>query len=208
MKAKTSCTPKAAVRAQAQRERILAAALTCFVEHGFHAASMASISEAAQMSPGLIYRYFENKNAIILAIIERQLEEKRADIAALQSETELAPKIIDLFTRWQQDDPGVMSATLSFEMTAQARRDPQVADAVRTADRTSRSDFSDWIWRRHQHAGAELTQEQAQCRAFLVQCIVEGLAVRATREPDLDQDMLNNSLEFLLPLLLPRGNAD
>src|SRR5690606_14944113 len=76
-------------RAEAQRSRILNAAQQCFIEHGFHAAGMALISAAAGMSPGLIYRYFENKNAIILAIIERQLDEARADIAALQSGTDL-----------------------------------------------------------------------------------------------------------------------
>jgi AcrR family transcriptional regulator len=60
-------------------------ALKCFIEHGFHAASMANIAEAAQMSAGLMYRYFDNKNAIVLAIVERQLEEKRAGIRQLHS---------------------------------------------------------------------------------------------------------------------------
>ncbi len=53
-------------RAEAQRDRILCAALKCFIEHGFHAASMANIAETAQMSAGLMYRYFDNKNAIVL----------------------------------------------------------------------------------------------------------------------------------------------
>ena len=51
-------------RAEAQRERILAAAHKCFAERGFHAASMASIAETAEMSPGLIYRYFAGKAEI------------------------------------------------------------------------------------------------------------------------------------------------
>ena len=37
------------------------------------------------MSAGLMYRYFDNKNAIVLAIVERQLEEKRAGIRQLHS---------------------------------------------------------------------------------------------------------------------------
>src|SRR3546814_16038354 len=51
---------KAELRTLAQRERILCAAQKCFVEHGFHAASMASIAETAEMSAGLIPREFEN----------------------------------------------------------------------------------------------------------------------------------------------------
>ena len=42
-------------RARAQRERILRAAKRCFVEHGFHAASIADIARTAEMSAGLIY---------------------------------------------------------------------------------------------------------------------------------------------------------
>ena len=71
---------KAQERAELQRGRILDAAQKCFIEHGFHAASMASIADTAGMSAGLIYRYFENKSAIILAIVQRQLELLRDDI--------------------------------------------------------------------------------------------------------------------------------
>ena len=61
---------KAGNRADAQRERILCAALKCFIEHGFHAASMANIAEAAQMSAGLMYRYFENKGDFFRVLAE------------------------------------------------------------------------------------------------------------------------------------------
>ncbi|MGL6222787.1 MAG: TetR/AcrR family transcriptional regulator, partial [Steroidobacteraceae bacterium] len=77
-------------RAEAQRDRILCAALKCFIDHGFHAASMASIAETAQMSAGLMYRYFENKNSIVLGIIARQLDEKRAGIRQLHSSNDIA----------------------------------------------------------------------------------------------------------------------
>ena len=58
-----------ATRAARQRERILEAAEKCFIESGFHAASMAHIADTAGISAGLIYRYFESKSAIVRAII-------------------------------------------------------------------------------------------------------------------------------------------
>ena len=64
-------------KADLQRDRILHAAQCCFIEHGFHAASMASIAATAEMSAGLIYRYFASKNEIIVAIIDRQLALQR-----------------------------------------------------------------------------------------------------------------------------------
>src|SRR5689334_7761613 len=86
-------TVKAEARTQAQRERILSAARKCFVEYGFHAASMASIAETAEISIGLIYRYFEGKNEIIVAIIEQQLTLLRADLALLDNSVDLAARL-------------------------------------------------------------------------------------------------------------------
>ena len=51
-----------------RRSQILDAALVCFAKHGFHQASMHDISAEAGISVGLIYRYFENKEAVIAAI--------------------------------------------------------------------------------------------------------------------------------------------
>ena len=131
MNAGMARTTKDTPRAEAQRERILCAAQRCFIEYGFHAASMASIAETAQMSAGLMYRYFENKSAIVLAIIERELQEGRTQIAQLHSSSELAAALYDVFTRWQVRDPSVMNAALFLEMSAEATRDPQIAAALR-----------------------------------------------------------------------------
>ncbi|MGI9246190.1 MAG: TetR/AcrR family transcriptional regulator, partial [Steroidobacteraceae bacterium] len=98
-----------ASRADAQRDRILSAALKCFIGHGFHAASMASIAEEAGMSAGLIYRYFENKHAIVLAIVERQLEEKRAVIRQLHSSSDFASCLLQAYQRWSAPEPGTMN---------------------------------------------------------------------------------------------------
>lgn len=48
-----------------RRREILAAAESCFVKSGFHAASMQDIASAAGVSMGSLYRYFANKEAII-----------------------------------------------------------------------------------------------------------------------------------------------
>ena len=51
-----------------RRSQILDAALVCFAKRGFHQASMHDISAEAGISVGLIYRYFENKEAVISAM--------------------------------------------------------------------------------------------------------------------------------------------
>lgn len=193
---------KAEARTQQQRERILGAARSCFVKHGFHAASMAKISETAGMSPGLIYRYFDSKNAIILAIIEQQLEDARSDIAALEPDSDLVPVLEQLFTRWQRDGCELMSPALMLEMTAEASRDPQIAQALAAADRVTGADLDAWIGKAAGGAGKDAAPRDIEARSFLLRCLLGGLAIRAIREPDLDPRVLSDSLRLVVPRIL------
>jgi AcrR family transcriptional regulator len=193
---------KGEARAQAQRERILTAARSCFVEHGFHAASMASIAKTAGMSPGLIYRYFDSKNAIILAIIGQQLEDARSDIARLKPDTDLVPLFRQLFTEWQCRDSELLSPALLLEMTAEATRDTTIAQALASADRVTGSDLREWLKEVAGSEGRAIGERELEARSFLLRCLLGGLAIRAIREPDLDPAVLTDSLELVLPRLL------
>lgn len=48
-----------------RHESILAAALQCFVERGFHGTAIPQIAEAADIAAGTIYHYFESKEALV-----------------------------------------------------------------------------------------------------------------------------------------------
>lgn len=189
-------------RAAAQRERILAAAQKCFIERGFRAASMATIAQTAQMSPGLMYRYFSSKDAIVLAIIERQLKESRIKIAELRESTDIAANLRRSFEEWQRGESQNMNVALFLAMSADASHDPQVAQALRASDRLVRADLTAWLGRSREDGGRELHGDVAGSRAVLIQCIVEGLAIRALREPDLDIDKLGPALDRLFDQLL------
>ena len=65
----------AALRNRARRDQVLSAARKCFVENGFHGSSMAELAKRAGMSVGHIYHYYESKDAIIEAIVDRDIEE-------------------------------------------------------------------------------------------------------------------------------------
>ena len=189
-------------RADAQRDRILCAALQCFIEHGFHAASMASIAEVAQMSPGLIYRYFDGKHAIVLAIVQRQLAEKQAAIRQLQSSEQIIDGLTQAFGQWARCGTDTMSVALQLEMSAEATRNPQIADALRASDAQTRSQFEEWLRRPRAEGGAGLTPERVRARALAVRLVVDGLTLRAAREPDLDTDEIRAALEMLVEPLL------
>lgn len=51
-----------------RRESILAAALDCFVERGFHGTAIPQIAERAGIAAGTLYHYFDSKEALVNAL--------------------------------------------------------------------------------------------------------------------------------------------
>src|SRR3546814_826615 len=134
---------------------------------------MASIAETAGMSAGLIYRYFENKNAIILAIVERQLEMLRNDIE-LNRDIDLPAEMVANYGRASTDHGRGMNAALLLEMSAEATRDPQIAAALYHYDATLRAALVDWLVRHRTSGGRSIPAASAPARALLLQCLFEG----------------------------------
>ena len=68
-----------------RRERILNAAAELTARQGFHAIGMADIGAEAGIVGSGVYRHFENKNAILVALLDRvmaRLQQGAADILA------------------------------------------------------------------------------------------------------------------------------
>jgi len=65
------------------RERILAAALVLFAEKGYAQTTMREIATRADCSPGLAYRYFKSKDAMVLAQYERMVTELAGEVESL-----------------------------------------------------------------------------------------------------------------------------
>jgi len=58
-----------------KRAEIIRASLALIAEHGFHGAPMSMIADQAGVAAGTIYRYFENKDALIIALY-REIDER------------------------------------------------------------------------------------------------------------------------------------
>src|ERR1044071_9850333 len=130
-----------------RREQILKAAMVCFAKRGFHQASMHDISSEAGISVGLIYRYFENKEAVISAMAERHKNE----IAEVLKRARQAPTLLEsleiLFTaHCCEDAPQVVSAFV-VDLYAEAARNPRIADLVRDVLQTVMDGVTDLIAR-------------------------------------------------------------
>src|SRR3989440_2369174 len=83
---------------QDRREQIMQAAMACFAKRGFHQTSMHDISAEAGISVGLIYRYFENKEAVISAIADRHKKEIFEVVQRAKQAPTLLESLENLFT--------------------------------------------------------------------------------------------------------------
>lgn len=118
--------------ARAERmKQILDGARKCFVERGFHGASISDITESADVSAANIYQYFSNKDALIVALAEDDLKQ---DIQLIQSIAgtdlqvdEMAQYLGAVFSTAE----GLQKARMRIEILSEASRNPQIAKLVR-----------------------------------------------------------------------------
>lgn len=66
------------MRSEARQRQILACAKRVFARHGFHAANISHICEAAGIGRGTLYQYFANKRSVLEAILRETLDRVRA----------------------------------------------------------------------------------------------------------------------------------
>jgi AcrR family transcriptional regulator len=191
-------------RSALQKKRILDAAQTCFIDSGFHSASMARIAQTADMSPGLIYRYFDSKHAIICAIVESQLEITLARIQGLRDAEDLSAALFEYLDAHDSARQKPLSVSLFLEMSAAGMRDPEIAQEIKRLDQKVCAEIADWLGRSAERGGYGLPAEVAAERALGLQCVVEGLKVRKARDPSLKGEHLRKTIDALVSTLAAR----
>lgn len=79
--------------AQMRKRQIISAALELFDKKGYAKTTIDDIAESAQISKGLVYKYYASKHDILLAFHQEVLNREAADYASLS-----AIEAIQLFT--------------------------------------------------------------------------------------------------------------
>src|SRR6266702_2751849 len=157
-----------------RRSQILDAALACFAKHGFHQTSMHDISAEAGISVGLIYRYFENKEAVISAMADRHKEEIGEVLERAQQAPTLLESLEILFTaHCCENEPRVISAFV-VDLYAEASRNPHVADLVRDVLQTAMDGVTEVIARAPETQNATHGRTPTE-RAEIIFAVARGL---------------------------------
>lgn len=180
-------------RADKRRRQVLDAAGACFREEGFHGASMSRIAARAEMSVGHIYRYFDSKEAIIIALVERDCAKfdnwlKRMISAAASIET--------IIENLRRGIPWLLNrdrAAIFLEMHAEAGRNPKIAVVLAEMDRNLRTLLKELIGRVRSSQAAPLEVTEATIEMVLL--MLQGVAARVTINPDMSRGALEEGFE-------------
>ena len=188
--ASTDCS-----RAEARRAQILAAASDCFRAHGFHGASISQISKTAGMSAGHIYHYFENKEAIIAAIVAHDLDWLLTLSASWRAADDVLEAMIDGTAEGVKRNLDRGTAGLNLEILAESSRNPEVAAIVQNASKRCNENISEILRLVRTAKGLSTDDATIATMIDVLGTMFEGVLARGVRSPDLDADRFTRAFQ-------------
>ncbi|BET26781.1 TetR family transcriptional regulator [Limnobacter thiooxidans] len=187
-------------KAELRRQQILDAAAECFRKSGFHGASMSEIAKSFGMSAGHIYNYFDSKEAIIEAMVKRDMDHSLERIAKIQGEKDILKAMLGTV------DEGVQRridrSELDTEILAEAARNPKIAATVQCTDAVIRDKVT------HLIRGIQPDQKTPPCelslaaKSTLLMALFDGLQIRAIRDPNMKADDVGRVLKTVIQQML------
>ena len=134
--------PRSKRLSKAEKKRLIRhAAYRCFVESGYHAATVDRICESANISKGSFYWYFSSKQSIFLDILNNWADEVASELSeqfepAINNEDRFAAFSVTL-EREARRVRAIMPVWLDF--LSQMGRDPDVREGLARFHRRIRS---------------------------------------------------------------------
>ena len=182
---------------QRRRDEILASAERCFVEKGFHQASVAEIAAGAGLSMGLMYRYFKSKEEIVLCFVAL---EKAADlklIGKLATTSDLRATLDAQLDLLIQQSFAPKSARIIVEVMAEAGRNPAILAALQRNDLALRTALADAITQQ-QRAGRMSAHLEPILVSSTLMTVFDGVLGRALLQPELPLALYKSELLAML----------
>jgi AcrR family transcriptional regulator len=108
-------------QAEWRRERLLDAALDVFVSEGIDRATVKDIAQAAGVTPGLLYHYFDGKDTLLATLLEERsfLSKLRRQLAGATDRpaTVVLPEMVRAYRQVLAENRGLVSLFFSASST-------------------------------------------------------------------------------------------
>ncbi len=122
---------------EARRLEIIEAARACFLRSGFHQTTTDEICHEASITPGGLYHYFDSKDELIAAVVERSAESATERLRSLIEEADDTAsafrQVSDFFFDTMQDADVDNVTRLEIEIWAEALKSDKLATTGRSA---------------------------------------------------------------------------
>lgn len=191
-------------RSESRRQQVLDAAAICFRRYGFQGASMSKISTLAGMSTGHIYHYFKNKEAIVEAIIKRDLQEGISLIEALKDADDIVQALIDGARSCIVDRNKLSEPALTLEILAEASRNPAISAIMDDCETSVRRCFIEAL-EAGRRRGVISQEAQIEVACTMMMLIFDGITVQSAMNPHFDHEVILKELERVLDQTLRAG---
>jgi AcrR family transcriptional regulator len=181
------------------RQRLLAAARGVFARHGFHGASVEEIASEAGFSTGALYSNFDGKEDLFLALMEREIDEHAAEVAAaVRDRASVAERARGGARQWMSTIEREPELLLLFvEFWAYGVRDPDVRPKVAARFAQVRRVLTQLIADAVREFELELAIPAEQL-ALAVDALADGIARQKLTDPDaVPDELMGNVLELL-----------
>lgn len=177
-----------------RREQILNAASKVFAEKGYQRATTFDIAAEAEISEGLIYSYFESKDHILLAILEKLansgFDEFRYDDYSQTIDQDILGKTLKIRHGFLDEKESMMCATMGEAINNGHFREHYFNILVKPALATMEAEIENWI-----HTGKIQRTEVPVASRFLLAETIGLFFLRAINDPYMSQNW--QSKDFL-----------
>lgn len=189
------------VRHEEKRREILEAAGRCFLRRGLVNVSVSDICVEAGISPGHLYHYFDNKQALIAQLSELKLKEaaERFERVVNGHASVLSAMLSEI--DWAMQSGGPAGYALLFEMLAEASRSPDLAETLRSHSRSVRTLLAEML-RRGQAQGEIEKGMDAEIAAALLIGVMDGMKTLVLRDCEVDVTKTRGLLRDLVSRFL------
>ena len=162
---------------------------------------MAQISKTAGMSPGHIYHYFGSKEAIITAIVERDIEEMVEWTEIFYTSDNILQTMVDSVSCGIEANTQRDNAALMLEIFAESSRNPQMAATLQKSHAFGHQRLYDLLKKEMAQRGAT-SEFDVSVKVDLIAAMFDGLLLKSIHNPDLDKAALTRLMRQVMQFVL------
>jgi AcrR family transcriptional regulator len=197
-------------RQQQTRERLLDAATRVFAHRGYQQARLDEIAKEAGFTIGAVYSNFSGKEELFLALADRQVEQRVAEIRALGDAAERGDQpgaeAAARFREFLQRDPDW--PLLFYEFWSFGVRNPDTREEFAKRREAVRDALADTLERVAAELGFQL-RFPAPVLASAISATLNGLAFEAAADPEaIPDDVFSEFISAILACSVAAPESD